>query len=115
MMAIIDRLPDEILSRIFTVSTEVPLDFYSKIDQLKYDPDMYYTIPHKRRMQPTTRTIASVPHRWNAMAHSPGNSNLWIAAASLVCGRWSSQDPTHQLIQFRDILRSSRQCDLDIV
>src|ERR1700761_1446229 len=117
MAAIIDRLPDEILSRIFTVSTEVPLDFYSKIDRLKYDPDMYKMIPHKRRMKPMTRMITSVCQHWNAMVHSPGNSNLWIAAASLVCGGYPYplKDPIHQLIQFRDILTSSRQCDLDIV
>src|ERR1700761_6253487 len=115
MAAIIDRLPDEILSGIFTMSTEVPLDFYSKIDLLKYEPDMYDMIPHKRRMKSTTRMIASVSHRWNALVHSPGNSNLWIAAASLICGRYPSKDPIFQLIQFRDILKSSRQCDLDIV
>src|SRR6201996_6551652 len=110
--ALIDNLPDELLCNIFTLSNEVHLDFRSDIGLLKYSPGMYTTKSHGRRMKPTTQMICRVSRRWNRLVHLQGNGHLWIAAAVLSC---DEDDAVTQFATFRQILRDSRQCDLDVV
>src|ERR1700761_5034284 len=111
-MAAIDRLPAELLDRIWTIAVEVPLDLHGTID-LNYEYYTYTLEPHRRRMKPTTRVMPLVFRRWNQRISLQCNGALWLAAATLSCLQWHASI-MDQLVEFRKILHTSFSCDIDV-
>src|ERR1700761_7083898 len=111
-MAAIDRLPVELLDRIWTIAVEVPLDLYGT-NNLNYEYYTYTLEPHRRRMKPTTRILSMVSRQWNRRISLPCNGALWLAAATLNCLQWRSP-VMDQLVEFKKILNTSLNCDIDV-
>jgi hypothetical protein len=106
----IDRLPDELLSRIFTVGADdetAASDVAGKQGKLK----------HGRQFPKAfTQTVAPVCHRWHGLTKDRANAHLWMVVASVRIGN-KAPDATEScmaLAKFKHIIENTEngRCDI---
>src|ERR1700761_6917095 len=105
----INSLPDELLCRIFTIASEVELDFRNS-PKLRWENHTHDLQNHSRRQKPVIRYVSRVSRRWNNVIERPESAHLWVSAATLTCGK----NTCLQLVEFHKILKDSNHSDLDI-
>ncbi len=92
--AFIERLPDELLSQIFTIGCEKnlsiraaskELDFYPFLAEDPFIEDAEHGNDYDgtRRPKRFTTTVMRVCRRWFSIAIAPSNSHLWLVRAAL--------------------------------
>ncbi len=96
--AFIDTLPDELLSRIFTIGCEKDLADPPAFNELDFYPFLVedpfadeYDIQHTslsgtKAPKRLTRNILLTCRRWYGVAIMPSNAHLWMARVSLLGG-----------------------------
>ncbi len=119
----INSLPDELLSRIFTVGCEKNLegrtpsqemDFFPFVAEppfLDEDPEGEDYASGRRRPKPFTRAAMLVCRRWCGIAMTLSNAHLWTTRIGLTC---HSKDIAVDFTKFLSALDGSRGSDLDV-
>ncbi len=101
----IQDVPTELILKIFTVGCD--LEFHTKQTGFSLAP---YTT-QRRRPKPFVADAILVCRLWRAILY--GTNALWFTSASLT--NCSSIDFDTQIAIYKDILESSRGCDIDLV
>jgi hypothetical protein len=111
-----DKLPDEIISRIFTIGYELDLDGDDG-SWIQLLPDESEWALHDRNT-PTPTPFAAVAlfvcRRWHAIVHARSNRHLWIIYASFNYRGRDIASPSGQdsLAHFNKRLSSSQGCNI---
>jgi hypothetical protein len=110
MTSIMDRLPDELLSRIFTVGADdgtAVSDVGHQQQKLKHG--QHYP-------KAFTRTVTPVCRRWHHLTKDRVNAHLWMVIASVKIGRGArnASDSCIALARFKDLIENTENGRRDI-
>src|ERR1700761_3296928 len=100
-MVPIQRLPVELLERVFTIGSETDFNVgpYSRI--------------FKRHMKPFIVKVSLVCRHWSEITHAKGKSRFWRAVLDIgYTSPFTSPTFEHQAYEFKKVLAQSNECDL---
>src|ERR1700761_3970246 len=103
----LDELPDELLLRIFTITSDMAFQ------ESSWDDGIPRGQPHV--MKAAVRKLQLVCRRWRALVHLKSNSHFWLTRMSLIHHYPSPHDPSSIfLVPFFEHLNSSQGSDLRV-